>query len=49
MDTLFGQLKKLYDNELYDQVQPVVSNSIDKKSYESEKIPAPNKAKHLSN
>lgn len=25
MDTLFVQLKKLYDNELYDQVQPVVS------------------------
>lgn len=26
MDTLFVQLKKLYDNELYDQVQPVVSS-----------------------
>lgn len=25
MDTLFAQLKKLYDNELYDQVQPIVS------------------------
>lgn len=28
MDTLFAQLKKLYDNELYDQVQPVVSELI---------------------
>lgn len=27
MDTLFAQLKKLYDNELYDQVQPIVSKS----------------------
>lgn len=25
MDTLFAQLKKLHDNELYDQVQPIVS------------------------
>lgn len=30
MDTLFVQLKKLYDNELYDQVQPVVSKPTDK-------------------
>lgn len=28
MDTLFVQLKKLYDNELYDQVQPVVSKNL---------------------
>lgn len=26
MDTLFAQLKKIYDHELYDQVQPVVSD-----------------------
>lgn len=28
MDTLFAQLKKLFDNELYDQVQPVVSKFV---------------------
>lgn len=27
MDTLFAQLKRLYDNELYDQVQPIVSTT----------------------
>lgn len=25
MDTIFSQLKRLHDNELYEQVQPVVS------------------------
>lgn len=28
MDTLFVHLKKLYENELYDQVQPIVSKFI---------------------
>lgn len=43
MDTLFVQLKKLYDNELYDQVQPVVSKSVRYVCFDIFKVPASNK------
>lgn len=49
MDTLFVQLKKLYDNELYDQVQPVVSKLDKLHCSESRKNTGISQAKHMSN